>query len=86
MAVPSDRNTSVKIAEKLSKYKKLEIERTNIWGMKTQIVPVVIGALGVVKKGIERQIDKIMGNINVAELQKIALLGSMYILRRVLSM
>ena len=26
--------------------------------MKTQIVPVVIGALGVVRKGIERQTDK----------------------------
>ena len=25
--------------------------------MKTQIVPVVIGALGVVKKGIEKEID-----------------------------
>ena len=52
MAVPSDRNISVKVAEKLSKYKDLEIAITRIWGTKIQIVPVVIGALGVVKKGI----------------------------------
>ena len=31
MAVPSDRNTSVKVAEKLSKYKDLEIEITRMW-------------------------------------------------------
>ena len=76
-------NTSVNVAEKLSKYKNLEIEIIKVWGMKTQIVPVAIGALGVVKKGIEKQIGKIMGNINVTELQKIALLGSAHILRKV---
>ena len=42
MAVPSDRNTSVKVAEKLSKYKDLEIEITKMWGLKTITVPVVI--------------------------------------------
>ena len=30
MAVPSDRNTSVKVTEKLSKYKDLEIEVTRL--------------------------------------------------------
>ena len=85
MAIPSDRNTSVKVAEKLSKYKYLEIEITKMWGLKTITVPVVIGALGVVKKGIEKHIDKIPGKINIKELQKNALLGSSLILRRVLS-
>ena len=69
MAIPSDRNTSVKVAEKLSKYKHLEIEITKMWGLKTITVPVVIGALGVVKKGIEKHIDKIPGKINITELQ-----------------
>ena len=84
MAIPSDRNTSVKVAEKLSKYKDLEIEITKMWGLKTITVPVVIGALGVVKKGIEKHIDKIPGKIDITELQKIALLGSSHI-RKVLS-
>jgi len=53
--------------------------------MKTITVPVVIGALAVVKKGIEKHIDKIPGKINITELQKIALLGSSHILRKVLS-
>ena len=85
MAVPSERNTSVKEAEKLSKYKDLEIEIARMWGMKTPIVPVVIGVLGVIKKGIDKQICKIPGKIDVAELRKIALLGSAYILRKVFS-
>ena len=75
MAIPSDRNTSVKVAEKLSKYKDLEIEITKMWGLKTIIVPVVIRALGVVKEGFEKHIDKIPGKINIREFQKIALLG-----------
>ena len=38
--------------------------------MKTQTVPVVIGALGVNKKGIDQQMSKIPGNIKVREDQK----------------
>ena len=36
-------------------------------------------------RGIEKHIDKIPGKINITELQKIALLGSSHILRKVLS-
>jgi len=56
-----------------------------MWGLKTITVHVVIQALGVVKKGIEKHIDKIPGKIIITELQKIALLGSSHILRKVLS-
>ena len=34
-----------------------------MWGLKTITVPVVIGALGVVKKGIEKHTDKIPGKL-----------------------
>ena len=66
MAIPSDRNTLVNVAEKLSKYKDLEIEIAKMWGLKT--ITVVIWALGVVKKGIEKHLDKIPGKINITEL------------------
>ena len=85
MTILFDRNTSVKVAETLSKYKNLEIEITQMWRLKTITVHVVIGTLGVVRKGIEKYIHKIRGKINVTELQKIALLGSSHILRRILS-
>ena len=45
-----------------------------MWGMRTITVLIVIGALGLMK-GIESHIDKISGNIDITELQKIALLG-----------
>ena len=45
MTVPSDRNTPVKEYDKLSKYKDLEIEIHKMWKMKTEVIPVVIGAL-----------------------------------------
>ena len=49
------------------------------------MIPVIIGALGLVKKGLDNYTDKIPGNIHLEELQKIALLGTAHILRRVLS-
>ena len=74
-AIPSDNNTSTKVSEKLSKYKDLEIEITRMWQMKTEIIPVVIGALGVIKKGSEKVVREILGNINPWEIQKTILLG-----------
>ena len=85
MSIPSERNVSIKEAEKLSKYKDLEIEVTKMWEMKTSTVPIVIGALGLVKEGLEKYASQIPGYIRIEELQKIALLGSAHILRRTLS-
>ena len=49
--------------------------------MKTTTIPVVIGALGLVKKGTENYINKIPSNIRIAEPQKIVLLGTADIFR-----
>ena len=43
VSVPSDRNTSTKVIEKLSKYKDFDIENTRMWGMRTETVPVIVG-------------------------------------------
>ena len=85
MSIPSERNVSIKEVEKLSIYKDLEIEVTKMWEMKTSTVPIVVGALGLVKKGLEKYASQIPGYIRIEELQKIALLGSANILRRTLS-
>ena len=65
MAVPSDKNTFTKVSEKIPKYKDVEIEITRMWQMKTEIIPVVIGPLRVIKKGSEKFNSEIPGNINL---------------------
>ena len=57
-----------------------------MWSMKTIVIPVVIGALGRIRKGINRYVEQIPGNIKVEELQKTVLLGNAHLLRRTLSM
>ena len=85
ISVPTERNTSIKTTEKLSKYKDLEIEIERMWGMNIMTIPIIIGALGLLKKGMEKCINKIPGNISIQETQKCVLLGTAHILRRILS-
>ena len=57
-----------------------------MWHLKTTVIPVVIGALGMVKRKSENDIKQIPENPCLQELQKIVLNGTAYLLRRVLSM
>ena len=68
MSIPTEKNTSVKVTEKLSKYKDLEIEIERMWEMKATTIPVVIGALGLIKGGLEKYTEQIPGNIKISEL------------------
>ena len=84
--IPADKNFSVAECENLSKNKDLEIEVEMLWHMKTVTIPVVIGALGMIKKGTEKHLEKIPGSPNLAEMQNIALKGTAHILRKTISM
>ena len=86
MPVPRDTSVSLKIFEKLSKYKDLEIEVTKMWHLKTTALPVVVGALGIVAKTTPNYVSQIPGAPSLTELQKITLMGTTHILRKVLSM
>ena len=85
MTISLDTNTLFKTTEKLTKYKDLEIEVERMWGLKTTTVPVVMGALGTIKKDMQSYSSKIPGNINICELQKITLFSTVHLLRWVLS-
>ena len=85
MSVPSDANISSKEFEKISKYKDLEIEIQKMWHLRTQTVPVIVGALGMIKKGTEKHLAKIPGSPPSHEIQKIVLTGTAHLLRRALS-
>ena len=85
MTIPSDRNIVLKETEKKSKYKYLELEIQRMWHMKTKLVPVVVGALGTIKKGMIENIKKVSERTTMTEMQKICMLGSVQILRMMLS-
>ena len=84
ITIPHDTNSSVK-KNHGNTYQILEIEVERTWGLKTTTVPVVMGALGTNKKDTENHSNKIPGNINIHELQKITLISTAHLLRRVLS-
>ena len=56
-----------------------------MWQMKTEVTTVVVGALGTVKKGMVENIKK-SDRATVTETQKICMLGSARILRKVLTL
>jgi hypothetical protein len=51
----------------------LEIEISRMWKVRTNIVPVVIGPLGTIKKGSDQNLQLLPGNLLAIELQKITL-------------
>ena len=55
MSVSSDSNIFAKEFEKCSKYEDLEIAKT--WKMKTKTIPVIVGALGLIKKGTQKYVS-----------------------------
>ena len=71
VVVVSDQNISLKEFQKLSKYKDLAIELTKMWKLKTKIIPVVIGALGMIEKRAHNFIDQMPGNPSLQEMKKL---------------
>ena len=85
ISTPSERNMTLKEVEKLSKYKDLEIEINRMWNMKTIVIPVATGNLGMIRKTNDKWVKQLPGTPHIDMLQKITLLGTAHILRKVLS-
>lgn len=85
VAVPSDYNIQKKATEKELKYVDLQIECQRMWAKNVQIVPVIVGATGVVESRLKADLKKIPGRHNIYSLQRSAILGTAHILRKVLS-
>ena len=85
VAISGDRNVIKKEAEKILKNKDLTIETQRMWNIKTKVIPVIIGATGTNSKSFRKYMSNIPGNHEVKELQKTAILGTVHILRKVLT-
>jgi hypothetical protein len=55
-----------------------------MWNVKARVIPAVIGATGTISNSFRKYVSNILGNHDVRELQKTAILGTAHILRKVL--
>ena len=84
VVISGDRNVIKKEAEKIIKYKDLTIEIQRMWNVKTKVIPVIIGASGIISKSLRKYVSNIPEKHEVKELQKTAALGTAHTLRKVL--
>ena len=75
-----DINISAKEFEKLSKYKDLQNKVERMWQLKTSVIPIVVGALGLAKWKLQNILKTFL--VNKAEIQKIALTSTAHILKK----
>jgi len=59
-----------------------EIQR--MWNLKCTIIPVIIGANGIVTKSLRKTMESVTGKHSIYSLQKTAILGTSHIIRKVL--
>ena len=82
MAIPLDQNINNKTAEKLTKYKELKQEMIRMYDLqKTEIIPIIIGALGTTTQGLPEYTRRILPQANLDIMVKTALLGTAHIIR-----
>jgi hypothetical protein len=84
VAIPAVRNVVQKEAEKKLKYKSLGTEIQRMWYLKCMIIPVIIGATGIVTKSLRKNLEAIPGKHSIDSLQQTALLGTSHIIQKVL--
>jgi hypothetical protein len=85
VAISEDRNVIKKEAEKILKYKELTIQIQRMWNIKTKVIPVTRGATETISKSFGKCVSNIPGNHEVKKPQKTAILGTVHILRKVLT-
>jgi hypothetical protein len=73
-----------KEAEKKLKYNSLCIEIQRMWNLKCMIIPVIIGATGMVTRSLRKNLEAVPGKHSIDSLQKTAVLGTSHIMRKVL--
>ena len=55
-----------------------------MWNLKCTIVPVIIGATGIVTRSLKKNLETVPGKHSIDSPQKTAILGTSHIIRKVL--
>ena len=85
VAIPWDTRVKEKSREKIEKYHDLKMEIGRLWKAEVQVVPIILGALGVVPDDLKRNLEKVgCTNLEPGLLQKSVLLATARIIRRVM--
>ena len=59
LVVPADNKVKLKEGEKRGKYLDLVTELKKLWDMKVTVIPIVVGALGTVTKGLVKGLEEL---------------------------
>jgi hypothetical protein len=84
ITIPDYSNVNTKETEKLISFKDHEIKVIRVWKMRTKIVPVIIGALGTIRKGLDQDHQLLPSQLSTTELQTITLMSTVHIIHTVL--
>ena len=58
--------------------------KERMWNLKCTIIPVIIGATGIVTRSLKINLEAVPGKHSIDSLQKTAILGTSHIIRKVL--
>jgi hypothetical protein len=79
VVILAGRNVVQKEAEKKLKYKSLCMKIQRMWNLKCTIIPVIIGATGIVTRSLRKNLEYIPEKHSIG-----SLLGTSHIIRKVL--
>ena len=86
VSVPNDYGLNRAEREKTNKYQDLKNDLRTTWGLKEiELIPVIVGATGLVKKNLKSNLQAIKGSPSIEEVQLAAIKGTITILKRALS-
>ena len=85
-AVPWDKNVVAKEEEKFTKYSPLAREVRNLYRVRTRVVPLVVGCLGVVSGRLAGWLKELGVPDVLGGMQTSAVIGTTLILQKVLSL
>jgi len=85
VSVPNDFGLNRAEREKVTKYQDLKNDLRDTWDLNTiEIIPVIVGATGVIKNNLKRYLQQIPGNPSTREVQTAAIRGTVSLLKRAL--